>query len=582
MAEIRNALDSFATGLAKQMVRFRYVVVVIAALAAGYAATGAQNLGFTSNYRVFFSKENPELRNFEEFQKIYTKSDNISFIITSKTQDDVFTIDALRAVEKLTEGGWSLPYSSRVDSITNFQNTYAIGDELIVEDLVDDASALTPETLEEKRAIALAEPLLRDQLITADSRALNVNVTINYPEATPLEIPEAVDAARELRDVVRAEHPDLNFYLSGSSMLNNAFGEAVSGDLATLVPAMFLVIFVAVGFAVRSFSMTMAVLLVVAFSTGAAMGWAGFIGIELAGPSPSATVVIMTLAVADSIHILMTVRAAMRRGATKREAVLDSVRTNLLPVTITSLTTAIGFLALNFSDSPPFRDLGNITAVGITIAWLLSLTLLPALVAILPFRVPARPADKRHTSFMERLGGFVVRFSLPLFVGTAALAVWLGAQIPNLVLTDSFRTYFNHTIEFRRDTDATVEYFGFYPMEFSIPADGPGGVSDPEFLNTLEAFSEWLRENDRVMHVFSFTDIMKRLNKNMNGDDPAFYRLPDDRELAAQYLLLYELSLPYGLDLNDRINIDKSATRVTAIFDGRNDVGGGAPVSERR
>ena len=101
-----------------------------------------------------------------------------------------------------------------------------------------------------------------------------------------------------------------------------------------------------------------------------------------------------------------------------------------------------------------------------------------------------------------------------------------------------------------------------------MPAGEPGGISNPEFLEKLDAYTEWLRAQPNVTHVYSITDIMKRLNQNLNADNPAFYRLPAERELSAQYLLLYELSLPYGLDLNDRINIDKSATRVTATLDG--------------
>ncbi|HMB72224.1 MAG TPA: efflux RND transporter permease subunit, partial [Gammaproteobacteria bacterium] len=93
-----------------------------------------------------------------------------------------------------------------------------------------------------------------------------------------------------------------------------------------------------------------------------------------------------------------------------------------------------------------------------------------------------------------------------------------------------------------------------------------GGVSDPEYLEYLERFTEYLRTEEGVLHVYSFADIMKRLNKNLHGDDDTYYRIPFGRNEAAQYLLLYELSLPYGLDLNDRINIDKSATRVTATL----------------
>jgi predicted RND superfamily exporter protein len=52
----------------------------------------------------------------------------------------------------------------------------------------------------------------------------------------------------------------------------------------------------------------------------------------------------------------------------------------------------------------------------------------------------------------------------------------------------------------------------------------------------------------------------------MHGDDPAWYRLPEERELAAQYLLLYELSLPYGLDLGNQLNIDKSQTMLNVTL----------------
>ena len=113
---------------------------------------------------------------------------------------------------------------------------------------------------------------------------------------------------------------------------------------------------------------------------------------------------------------------------------------------------------------------------------------------------------------------------------------------------------------------------GIYLLEFSVEAEEPEGISDPAYLHHLERFTTWLRAQPEVTHVYSYADVIKRLNKNMHADDPAWYRMPEERNLAAQYLLLYELSLPYGLDLNDRISIDKSATRVTATVGDRSTV----------
>ncbi|MEL6379094.1 MAG: MMPL family transporter [Pseudomonadota bacterium] len=563
-----NPLDQFAVSLATLMIKLRWLIVILAIAIAGAVGTGMPKLAYDNNYRTFFSKDNPELKNFEDFQATYTKNDNFLLVIVPKEKTDVFNNDTLGLLHFITEEGWKTPYASRVDSLTNFQYTYAIDDELIVEDLIVNPGESSTEELARKKTAALNEPLLVNQLVTPDASATAINIVLQYPENDLTEVPEAVSYARDLRARALEAFPDHDIYISGTSMLSNAFSEAIKSDFTSLIPAMILIILVTTAIAVRSVSATLSTLFLVILSVIVAMGWAGHIGIKLAGPSPSAVIVILTLAIADSIHILVSARTAMRSGMTKREGIIEAIRVNFLAVSITSVTTIIGFMALNFSDSPPFRDLGNISAVGIFAAWMFSLTLLPALLSIVPFTVKPKPATAARPSFLTGFANFVIGNYKPLFFGLGFVSLGLIAMIPRNELSDEFRKYFTEKIEFRRDADKAVEHFGFYPVEFSVKAGEPGGVSDPEFLSKLEDFSNWLREQPNVTHVYSIADIMKRLNKNLNRDDPDFYRLPNDRELSAQYLLLFELSLPYGLDLNDRINIDKSATRVTATFDG--------------
>jgi predicted RND superfamily exporter protein len=102
---------------------------------------------------------------------------------------------------------------------------------------------------------------------------------------------------------------------------------------------------------------------------------------------------------------------------------------------------------------------------------------------------------------------------------------------------------------------------GWDIIEYSLDSGEPGGIHQPEYLATVEEFTQWYRKQPNVTFVSTITDTFKILNRNMHGDDPDFHTIPDSRELAAQYLLLYELSLPFGQDLNNRINVDKSATR---------------------
>ncbi len=560
-----KAIDRFAAALTRWVIARRWLVILLSVVIAAAAGSGASKLGFSTNYRVFFSDANPELQAFENLQNTYTKNDNFFFVFES-ADGEAFSSRTLAAVEQLTTEAWKIPYAIRVDSVTNFQHTYAIGDDLIVEDLVSNAADRDAEFLSERRDVALAEPLLRDQLVTQDARVTAVNVVLQYPEKDLMEVPEAVAFARDLMRQVEASFPEIEIHLTGVSMLNNAFAETGMKDGATLMPMMFMVIFAMTWLIIRSFSATFVTLIIIALSSIVGMGIAGFAGIKLTPISMSAPIVILTLAVADSIHILISLRGLMREGMGKAEAIVESVRLNFLPVSITSLTTIVGFLALNLSDSPPFWHLGNITAVGIGAAWLYSVTLLPALISMLPFKTKAATGPDFSQRAMAGLADFVIRHSRKLLVAVGGASLLLVSFVPMNEFNDQWIEYFDERIEFRTDSDKALKFFGMYPIEYSVPAANTGGVSEPEYLANLEKFADYLREQPEVQHVYSLSDIMKRLNRNMHADDAAYYRTPGSRELSAQYLLLYELSLPYGLDLNDRINIDKSASRVTATL----------------
>jgi predicted RND superfamily exporter protein len=560
-----KAIDHFAAALTRAVIARRWLVIAGAVALAAVIGSGGSRLEFSTNYRVFFSEANPELQAFENLQDTYTKNDNFFFVVEPRS-GEAFDADTLAVVEELTEAAWQIPYAIRVDSVSNFQHTYSIEDDLIVEDLVSDAATQGRDYLDDRRGVALAEPLLRDQIVTADAGVTAVNVVLQYPEKGLMEVPEAVAFARDLKAQIEAVHPDVQIHLTGVSMLNNAFAETGMSDGATLIPLMFVVIFALTWLIIRSFTATISTLFVILLSTMVGMGTAGFAGVKLTPIAMSAPIVILTLAVADSIHILLSLRGMMREGLGKTAALVEAVRINFLPVSITSLTTVVGFLSLNFSDSPPYWHLGNITAVGIAAAWLYSVTLLPALISVLPYRTKQAAGGDWSQRVMERLANVVIDNYRKLFVGVGLAALALIAFIPTIDFNDQWVEYFDERIEFRTDSDEAQEFFGLYPIEYSVPAAGPGGVSEPEFLANLERFAEFLRTQPNVTHVYSLSDIMKRLNRNMHGDDAAYYRIPGDRELSAQYLLLYELSLPYGLDLNDRINVDKSATRVTATM----------------
>ena len=192
-----KAIDRFAAQLTRWVIDRRWSVILFSLVLAVAAGSGAKNLEFSTNYRVFFSDANPELQAFEELQNTYTKNDNFFFVF-EPNESGAFSPQTLDAVEVLTEEAWKIPYAIRVDSISNFQHTYAIEDDLIVEDLVRNAVDKNSDYLADRQAVALAEPLLRDQLVTGDAALTAINVVLQYPEKDLMEVPEAVEYARNL------------------------------------------------------------------------------------------------------------------------------------------------------------------------------------------------------------------------------------------------------------------------------------------------------------------------------------------------------------------------------------------------
>jgi hypothetical protein len=547
------------------ILRWRYLVLLLSLIGIVAVGSGLPKLSFTQDYRVFFSKDNPQLNAFENLQNTYTKNDNVLFVVAPK-DGQVFSKQTLAAVKDITEQSWQIPYSIRVDSITNFQHTYAEEDDLIVGDLVEDPMSMSQADLHRVQDIALREPMLVNRLVSADSTHTGINVIIQLPGVNQMEEnPQVVRFVRNMHHELSARYPELEIRPVGIVLLNNAFQEASISDGQTLIPMAFAAITVTLLLLLRGISGTAATVILVMFSIVTAMGLAGHMGIRLTPPSASAPIIILTIAIAGAVHLLVTMLQEIHRGMSKHDAIIESMRVNFQPIFLTSLTTTLGFLSLNSSDAPPFGDLGNIATFGVIAAFILTVTFLPAIMYVLPIKATHFVVG---TKSMSRLGDFVVNKRNSLLAGVSVAVLLVISQVPNNELNDIFVNYFDDSVPFRVNTDyATENLTGTYSISYSIDSGKTGRISDPGFLEKVDEFANWYRKQPEVLHVSSITDTFKRLNRNMHEDRNEYYRLPQNRELAAQYLLLYEMSLPYGLDLNNQVDVDKRATRINVTLE---------------
>jgi len=551
-------VNQFAGSLVKYRAWFALLsLILIVALGVGLAS-----LRFESDYKIFFSDDNPQLLAHEANQETYTKSDNITFVI-APSDETIFSSETLSSIKQLTDASWKMPFSSRVDSITNYQHTWVEEDDLVVDDFVPNPNNISLDRLNELKDIALSEPQLVNYLISNRAHATAVSVNLNLPELradADKATVEVVAYSRALRDEIEAENPNLKIYLIGQTVVNNTFNEMSTQDMTQLIPLMFLVIVVLLQVILRSVVGTVSTVVIIGMSVLVTQGFMGWVGYAVNQVNVMSPIIILTLAVCDCVHVLNNYLYNLSRGDERVAAMKESLSLNFQPILLTSLTTAIGFLSMNFSDSPPFQALGNISAFGVMAAFVFSMTLFPFIVLLLPMK--ARPVVQKSNS--SKLTDAIAQFAISrynvLFWGLLVFAIILVSFMFKNELNDDTVKYFHEDVPFRQAADYTQQNLtGFDIISYSLNSGESNGVNDPAYLAKVEAFSQWYLSQPEVVHVSSFTDVIKRLNKNMHNDDPEWYRLPDSRELAAQYILLYEMSLPFGLDLTNQIDSDKSS-----------------------
>ena len=557
-------LKAFQKNYRNLIVNRPWSMLLIGILLTIICGMGLKGLSQNPDNRIFFSKNDPNLVALETLEKTYTKNDNV-FIMVAPKSGDIFTPKNLEIIRELTKKLWQTPASSRVDSITNFQWTRAEGDNIIISDLVPDGK-ISKDTAEKAKEVALNEPMLVNLLISPDTNYTAINVTIIKPDdsvAAGNVVREVMSFIRPIQKQLKEKYTDVDFYVSGGVPLTMAFTEVSLSDMGLLTPLMLIVIFLVAGISLRSAVGALLTAFIVMLSVIGMMGVAGWLKFILNAATFNSFLMLSALTIAHCVHIMSTQKIQMRLGKNRKDAVDESLRVNLQPVFMTAITTAIGFLTMHFSEAPPFRQLGYMMSFGNLVLFFHAVVTLPALLVIIPSKMKKTGYSKAE-NFMSKLSDFVIKNRKTLFISNGVIIVLLSLGITQIKLDDTWTKYFDNRFEIRTHSDFFEENLtGLNTIEYSIPSGEADGINSPEYWEKLDKLAERIRQEPNVNHVTTVSDTIKRLNKAMNRDDEKFYAIPENRELAAQYLLLYELSVPFGLDLNNRINVNKSSTRLT-------------------
>ncbi len=527
------------------------------------AAYGLNFVQFDADPNLYFSEDNPHFQRIKEMQHDYGRVNTVTFVILIK-EGELFTRENLAIVEELTFEAGKLPYSQRVDSLSNYTYTWSKNDELFVEELIQDAKNLSDEQIQKIKHFALTDAATVNRLASYHGEVALVNLLARFP--TEDRINSELYLAREARKLaalLEKKYPHIDILMTGKVITNATVNNTVYKDTVILIPLMFLVIFGMLIIFLQSFLSVLAIGIVTISACISAIGLAAHFGTIMNLLSFTSINIIITISIAHCVHIIVCFLQAYRQGQSKLNALAESYRINLQPIFITSLTTILGFLSMNLSDMPPAHDLGNITALGVFIVTVLSLTMLPALIMMLPISNTNKKKTSISHSNMDIFSDFLVRNHYQILIGSILISTIMLILSTQNIINDSFTENLKKPSQVRLDNEVIDHYFGgFYNIEYSFKADKNSSISDPKYLHALDDFTLWLRNQPEVKNVYSYSDVIKRLNKNMHGDNPDFYRIPDTQEEAAQYLLLLEMSQPADSGMSHYILPDKTATKL--------------------
>lgn len=550
--------------LAHYIVTYDVMFFALGAVLLLIASLGLLRLSFSSDNRDFFGPNNPDINAVLQLEDTYSKSDTLIFAVVG--EEDLCTPQGLTQLRSFTEEAWLLPDVLRVDSVANFNHSYAEGDDIIIEPMLSEGADLGPEDAQRVKDIALTSIELVHRLIAPDCKAFGIFIDLVPSENASLDRLDMAERARALKADWQARAPDLTIHVSGGVIGGVSINEAAQRDMRHLVPLSFAVVTLLMLLGLGTISGWLATTLVTLSGTIATLGFAGWMGIALIPATATSPLAVMVLITASCVHVVLGWARRMAQTQNRLLATYEAVEENLTAVSVTNITTAIGFLCLNFSESPPLAQMGTIVAFGIVVGWLLTGMFLPLILRrapalyFKPVHIPGHQLEKL-ASFALHKRGVVSLFGLAIVVALLGLS--------QIRFNDSALRYFDESFSFRTDNDAIEEHLtGMESVHFSFQAPKGHSVFSPEFLNRVDSFTDWVRTQDKVLFVGSLTDVLKRLNQTLAGGSQDSYELAASQQGNAQAMMLYELSLPLGQDMNQMMNIDRNKTRLTVVLRG--------------
>ena len=546
---------------ARVLVQARKALLALAVLLSALLAIGIPRTGFDTSLSVLLTRSDPWLAERDRMQAEFPGVLEISFAF-EPASGDVFTHATLAAMVDLSQEYRQIPLARSMNSILAWQSPY--GDDTFFEKPLAQIGTYTVAELQERRARALTEEFVAGLLLAPAGDLTLASVRLGSATLTAEQRLATAEATLALRDSLQARHPEVAIHVSSEALYELSSRDAMLDDLFYLLPIVLLLCNGIICYSFRSVLLGASILLVSMLTIAMTVGILGWAGVSFNTISVMAPLVVVTIAVANSVHLVSIYRQRRLAGMAPAEAMVQSLRYNLRPISLATLTTIAGFASLNLASSPAISSFGSVVALGVAIAWALTLLVLPGVVLLLPVDVGTRTAQQpllaRITAGCRR----VVVAHGTLILWTVALLALLALPLSLRNTTDFDRASFVNEDSVLHDyvTAVSTRMARGPQLVYGIDARTPDGVVEPEFLRRVDEFAQWLRAQDGVLQVASLVELVKGVNVVTNDNQPGFAVIPDDVAVIEDHLFNYQMVQVSSFTLDNFVNADFSLLRL--------------------
>lgn len=557
---MKFSIPDLANRVATTCIAKRFTFFAVSSIVSLVLATGLLSTQFDGTFNALLTESDPYLDELVRMDDEFPFASDASFIFVANDDGSVFNQKILAALNDLRASYGSIPTASYLSTIVDW-----ISPETQRRLFAKSVEDYSDQELSELANLAVEDRLLTNNLLSRDARLTFANVTLNSRELDQSGRMEIAAAIQELRDQLRDRHPDVSIFAGSDLILEETQQSSMVADLTSLLPFVIIICVLVICYCFRSITLGACILIHEVVTAICTIGMVNYLGLSFNSISVIAPLVVIIIAVANSVHIISIYKQALQSGKPKLDAMQHSLSHNFQPVTLAAITTAIGFSSLNMTSSPAIQDFGQIVAIGIVFAYTLTFTMLPAMMVLLTRWSPeANPEEKLFLQGkLERLVTFTERRDSALFFTCTGLAVL------TIMLLPLNETDFNRLDFIANDSDIR----GFYDeiadkmnrgpaLSYAIDTGIEGGAVDVAFLQNVERFGDWLNEQDVIESQASLVDVLKTIHQFINDNDPEFYFLPESEEAVENYLDAFAMVNSKEFPISGFINEDFSAITI--------------------